>query len=184
MQQKLNEILLKRLIFLCSFWYCAIPFKISHLGVSNKPARLILFFICLQVILKCNVNDSSFLISQVYNMVLISVCTYYAVMTRKVRKHLANRNFKIYFPSISFYIWYSTIHILWLVLLYDCLRNIMQYSDFTGFVILWFQKEYFCGNPYWKYCNFVNLESLFLPFKYNPYFVIHNPSYYIQITIT
>ena len=95
MQQKLNEILLKRLIFLCSFWYCAIPFKISHLGVSNKPARLILFFICLQVILKCNVNDSSFLISQVYNMVLISVCTYYAVMTRKVRKHLANRNFKI-----------------------------------------------------------------------------------------
>lgn len=37
-----------------------------------------------QVILKCNVNDSSFMISQVYNMVLVSICTYYAVLTRKV----------------------------------------------------------------------------------------------------
>ena len=40
--------------------------------------------ILFQVILKCNINDSSFLFSQVYNMVLITVCTYYAIMTRKV----------------------------------------------------------------------------------------------------
>jgi hypothetical protein len=43
-----------------------------------------IFLFPFQVILKCNINDSSFLFSQVYNMILITVCTYYAIMTRKV----------------------------------------------------------------------------------------------------
>ena len=51
----------------------------NFLLCSDLPILLLL-----QVILKCNVNDSSFVISQVYNMVLITICTYYAVLTRKV----------------------------------------------------------------------------------------------------
>jgi hypothetical protein len=37
-----------------------------------------------EVILKCNVGSSSFLISQIYNVLLVTVCTYYAIQTRKV----------------------------------------------------------------------------------------------------
>ena len=56
-------------------------------------------------------NDSSFLISQVYNMVLISVCTFYAVKTRKVLSSILQRvfipiclsfkNYKILFKNLS-----------------------------------------------------------------------------------
>lgn len=37
-----------------------------------------------EVILKCRVRDSSFLISLMYNMLLICTCTLYAVKTRKI----------------------------------------------------------------------------------------------------
>ncbi|XP_023338104.1 metabotropic glutamate receptor, partial [Eurytemora carolleeae] len=46
-----------------------------------------------QVILKCNINDSSFVISQVYNMLLISVCTVYAIKTRKVPENFNEAKF-------------------------------------------------------------------------------------------
>jgi len=46
-----------------------------------------------QVILKCNVKDSSFLISQLYNMILITVCTFYAIRTRKVPENFNEAKF-------------------------------------------------------------------------------------------
>merc|ERR1719410_1224893 len=46
-----------------------------------------------QVILKCNINDAAFVISQVYSMVLITVCTFYAIKTRKVPENFNEAKF-------------------------------------------------------------------------------------------
>lgn len=46
-----------------------------------------------QVILKCRVRDSSFLLSLVYNMFLITTCTIYAVKTRKIPENFNESKF-------------------------------------------------------------------------------------------
>ena len=62
-----------------------------HSSMINSAHECIKFPLPFQVILKCNVNDSSFLISQVYNMLLLSVCTFYAIKTRKVCLYIVTR---------------------------------------------------------------------------------------------
>lgn len=64
-----------------------------------------------EVILKCNVNDSSFLISQVYNMVLITVCTYYAILTRKVPENFNEAKFIGFTMYTTCVIWLAFIPI-------------------------------------------------------------------------
>ncbi len=64
-----------------------------------------------EVILKCNVNDSSFLISQVYNMLLISVCTFYAVKTRKVPENFNEAKFIGFTMYTTCVIWLAFIPI-------------------------------------------------------------------------
>ncbi|XP_022245723.1 metabotropic glutamate receptor-like [Limulus polyphemus] len=46
-----------------------------------------------QVILKCRIKDSSFLISLAYNMFLITICTVYAVKTRKIPENFNESKF-------------------------------------------------------------------------------------------
>lgn len=46
-----------------------------------------------QVILKCSIKDISFLISLIYNMVLIIICTVYAVKTRKIPENFNESKF-------------------------------------------------------------------------------------------
>lgn len=46
-----------------------------------------------QAILKCRMEDSSFLLSQVFNVLLIVVCTVYAVKTRKIPENFNESKF-------------------------------------------------------------------------------------------
>ncbi|XP_053968100.1 metabotropic glutamate receptor-like isoform X1 [Anastrepha ludens] len=46
-----------------------------------------------EVILKCKMQDMSFLFSQLYNMILITVCTLYAVKTRKIPENFNESKF-------------------------------------------------------------------------------------------
>ena len=63
------------------------------------------------MILKCNVNDSSFLVSQVYNMLLICVCTYYAIKTRKVPENFNEAKFIGFTMYTTCIIWLAFIPI-------------------------------------------------------------------------
>ncbi len=64
-----------------------------------------------EVILKCNVDNSSFLISQVYNMLLIAVCTYYAIRTRKVPENFNEAKFIGFTMYTTCIIWLAFIPI-------------------------------------------------------------------------
>ena len=81
-----------------------------------------------EVILKCNVNDSSFLISQVrtrrekaanfskaafqvYNMLLVTVCTFYAIKTRKVPENFNEAKFIGFTMYTTCIIWLAFIPI-------------------------------------------------------------------------
>ena len=46
-----------------------------------------------QVILKCRMENSSFLISQIFNVILIIVCTIYAIKTRKIPENFNESKF-------------------------------------------------------------------------------------------
>lgn len=46
-----------------------------------------------EVILKCKIQDMSFLFSQLYNMVLITTCTIYAIKTRKIPENFNESKF-------------------------------------------------------------------------------------------
>ena len=70
-----------------------------------------LLFAIFQVILKCSVNDSSFLISQVYNGVLICVCTYYAIKTRKVPENFNEAKFIGFTMYTTCVIWLAFVPI-------------------------------------------------------------------------
>ncbi len=46
-----------------------------------------------QVVLKCRIEDSSFLLSQVFNVLLIVICTVYAIKTRKIPENFNESKF-------------------------------------------------------------------------------------------
>ncbi|XP_059491291.1 metabotropic glutamate receptor isoform X2 [Neocloeon triangulifer] len=64
-----------------------------------------------QVILKCKIHDSSFLISQVYNMLLITICTVYAVKTRKIPENFNESKFIGFTMYTTCIIWLAFIPI-------------------------------------------------------------------------
>ncbi|GIY52345.1 metabotropic glutamate receptor [Caerostris extrusa] len=68
-----------------------------------------------QVILKCSIRDSSFLLSLIYNMLLITICTVYAVKTRKIPENFNESKF------IGFTMY--TTCIIWLAFCTHLLRN-------------------------------------------------------------
>ena len=64
-----------------------------------------------EVILKCRIKDSSFLVSLVYNMVLIVVCTVYAVKARKVPENFNETKFIAFTMYTTCIIWLAFVPI-------------------------------------------------------------------------
>lgn len=63
------------------------------------------------VILKCNIQDMSFLFSQLYNMLLITICTVYAVKTRKIPENFNESKFIGFTMYTTCIIWLAFIPI-------------------------------------------------------------------------
>lgn len=63
------------------------------------------------VVLKCKSNESSFLISLAYNMLLIMVCTVYAVLTRKIPSSFNESKFIGFTMYTTCIIWLSFVPI-------------------------------------------------------------------------
>ncbi len=64
-----------------------------------------------EVILKCRVRDSSFLLSLVYNMFLITTCTLYAVKTRKIPENFNESKFIGFTMYTTCIIWLAFVPI-------------------------------------------------------------------------
>ncbi|GAB6033506.1 hypothetical protein CHUAL_013385 [Chamberlinius hualienensis] len=64
-----------------------------------------------RVILKCRIEDSSFLVSLVYNMFLITTCTVYAVKTRKIPENFNESKFIGFTMYTTCIIWLAFIPI-------------------------------------------------------------------------
>lgn len=81
-----------------------------------------------EVILKCRTEDISFLVSLIYNMLLIVICTVYAVKTRKIPENFNESKF----IGFSMY----TTCIIWLafVPIYFGTLNSFQVSNLTGII--------------------------------------------------
>lgn len=65
----------------------------------------------MQVILKCKIQDMSFLFSQLYNMILITICTVYAVKTRKIPENFNESKFIGFTMYTTCIIWLAFIPI-------------------------------------------------------------------------
>lgn len=63
------------------------------------------------VILKCKVDDISFLVSLIYNMLLITVCTIYAIKTRKIPENFNESKFIGFAMYTTCIIWLAFIPI-------------------------------------------------------------------------
>ncbi|XP_045107774.1 metabotropic glutamate receptor-like isoform X2 [Portunus trituberculatus] len=64
-----------------------------------------------QVILKCRIKDSSFLLSLIYNMFLITTCTVYAVKTRKIPENFNESKFIGFTMYTTCIIWLAFVPI-------------------------------------------------------------------------
>ena len=64
-----------------------------------------------EVILKCKIKDISFLISLIYNMLLIIICTVYAVKTRKIPENFNESKFIGFTMYTTCIIWLAFIPI-------------------------------------------------------------------------
>lgn len=104
-----------------------------------------------EVILKCNIQDMSFLFSQLYNMLLITICTVYAVKTRKIPENFNESKF------IGFTMY--TTCIIWLAFIPIYFGTGNSYE-----VILWFdyyRYDYVCTKTYIRtYTTFHNFQYL------------------------
>lgn len=88
-----------------------------------------------EVILKCNIQDMSFLFSQLYNMILITICTVYAVKTRKIPENFNESKFIGFTMYTTCIIWLAFIPIYfgtgnsyevrWLVHYSACMRGFL-----------------------------------------------------------
>ncbi|XP_055922412.1 metabotropic glutamate receptor isoform X1 [Eupeodes corollae] len=64
-----------------------------------------------EVILKCKIQDMSFLFSQLYNMILITICTVYAIKTRKIPENFNESKFIGFTMYTTCIIWLAFIPI-------------------------------------------------------------------------
>ncbi|EDW52640.1 GM13020 [Drosophila sechellia] len=64
-----------------------------------------------EVILKCKIQDMSFLFSQLYNMILITVCTIYAIKTRKIPENFNESKFIGFTMYTTCIIWLAFVPI-------------------------------------------------------------------------
>ncbi|XP_044573571.1 metabotropic glutamate receptor isoform X3 [Drosophila ananassae] len=64
-----------------------------------------------EVILKCKIQDMSFLFSQLYNMILITICTVYAIKTRKIPENFNESKFIGFTMYTTCIIWLAFVPI-------------------------------------------------------------------------
>ncbi|XP_032588820.1 metabotropic glutamate receptor isoform X2 [Drosophila mojavensis] len=64
-----------------------------------------------EVILKCKIQDMSFLFSQLYNMILITICTIYAIKTRKIPENFNESKFIGFTMYTTCIIWLAFVPI-------------------------------------------------------------------------
>ncbi|KAF2367008.1 GPCR family 3 nine cysteines domain, partial [Trinorchestia longiramus] len=64
-----------------------------------------------EVVLKCRIKDSSFMVSLVYNMVLITTCTIYAIKTRKIPENFNESKFIGFTMYTTCIIWLAFVPI-------------------------------------------------------------------------
>ena len=64
-----------------------------------------------EIVLKCRIRDESFLISLVYNMLLIIICTVYAVKTRKIPENFNESKFIGFTMYTTCIIWLAFVPI-------------------------------------------------------------------------
>lgn len=64
-----------------------------------------------EVILKCKIQDMSFLFSQLYNMILIAICTVYAIKTRKIPENFNESKFIGFTMYTTCIIWLAFVPI-------------------------------------------------------------------------
>lgn len=62
-----------------------------------------------EVILKCRVKGRSFILSLVYNMILITTCTIYAVKTRKIPENFNESKFIGFTMYTTIVIWLAFV---------------------------------------------------------------------------
>lgn len=62
-----------------------------------------------EVILKCRVKGKSFILSLVYNMILITTCTIYAVKTRKIPENFNESKFIGFTMYTTIVIWLAFV---------------------------------------------------------------------------
>ena len=103
-------------------WLVLEPPGIRHYNPNGKRN---------QIILKCHIKDESFLISLVYNMLLIIVCTVYAVKTRKIPENFNESKFIGFTMYTTCIIWLSFVPIY-----FGTLNSIEVSNDITHLVNL------------------------------------------------
>jgi len=92
-----------------------------------------------QVILKCRIEDSSLLFSQIFNVLLIVVCTVYAVKTRKIPENFNESKFIGFTMYTTCIIWLAFLPIYFgtantneVILRLIPLIPILTFSEFVG----------------------------------------------------
>ena len=85
-------------------------------------------------ILKCKIDDRSFLLSLVYNMLLIVICTVYAVKTRKIPENFNESKFIGFTMYTTCIIWLAFVPIYFGTLNNFKVRHFFQYFLFPLWV--------------------------------------------------
>lgn len=92
--------------------FAAIQVLITMIWMIVEPAGTRFYYPSRrEVILKCNIQDMSFLFSQLYNMILITICTVYAVKTRKIPENFNESKFIGFTMYTTCIIWLAFIPI-------------------------------------------------------------------------
>lgn len=87
-------------VLLCLFWMIVEPPGTRYYYPDRQT-----------VILKCRMQDISFLLSQLYNIILITVCTIYAIKTRKIPENFNESKFIGFTMYTTCIIWLAFIPI-------------------------------------------------------------------------
>lgn len=100
-----------RIHFLC-FFNVAIQVLITMIWMIVEPPGTRFYYPDrTEVILKCKIQDMSFLFSQLYNMILITICTIYAIKTRKIPENFNESKFIGFTMYTTCIIWLAFVPI-------------------------------------------------------------------------
>ena len=89
-------------VVITAVWFILEPPGVRHYHPNGKLD---------EIVLKCHVKDESFLISLTYNMLLIIICTVYAVKTRKIPENFNESKFIGFTMYTTCIIWLAFVPI-------------------------------------------------------------------------